>query len=40
MNVMKTVKGKGANFCENTVASHSTADTAEQLEGALAALKR
>ena len=40
MIVMKTVKGKGANFCENTVASHSTAVTAEQLEGALAALKR
>ena len=40
MIVMKTVKGKGANFCENTVASHSTAVTADQLEGALAALKR
>ena len=40
MIVMKTIKGKGANFCENTVASHSTAVTAEQLESALAALKR
>lgn len=40
MIVMKTIKGKGANFCENTVASHSTAVSAEQLESALAALKR
>ena len=37
---MKTIKGKGANFCENTVASHSTAVSEEQLESALAALKR
>ena len=40
MIVMKTIKGKGANFCENTVASHSTAVSEEQLESALAALKR
>ncbi|MBE6954095.1 MAG: transketolase [Ruminococcaceae bacterium] len=40
MIVMKTIKGKGANFCEGTVASHSTNVTAELLEGALAALNR
>ena len=40
MIVMQTIKGKGANFCEGTVASHSTAVSAEQLESALAALNR
>jgi len=40
MIVMKTIKGKGANFCEGTVASHSTAVNAEQLECALKALHR
>jgi transketolase len=39
MIVMKTVKGKGANFCENTVASHSTSVSDEQLASAIAALK-
>jgi transketolase len=39
MIVMKTIKGKGANFCENTVASHSTTVSDEQLASALAALK-
>jgi transketolase len=40
MIVMKTIKGKGANFCEGLVASHSTSVNAEQLECALKALNR
>ncbi|MDD6262877.1 MAG: transketolase [Clostridiales bacterium] len=40
MIIMNTVKGKGANFCEGQVSSHSTAVTQEQLDSALAALGR
>ena len=40
MILMKTVKGKGANFCEGQVSSHSTTVSQEQLDGALAALGR
>lgn len=40
MIVMKTIKGKGANFCEGLVSSHSTNVSAEQLECALKALNR
>ncbi len=38
MIIMKTIKGKGAVFCEGTVASHSTNVTKELLDQALAAL--
>ena len=40
MIILNTVKGKGANFCEGTVASHSTTVNQEQLDSALAALGR
>ncbi len=40
MIILNTIKGKGANFCEGTVASHSTAVSAELLADALAALNR
>lgn len=39
MIILDTVKGKGANFCEGTVASHSTTVSAEQLASAVAALE-
>lgn len=39
MIILDTVKGKGANFCEGTVASHSTAVNAELLASAVAALE-
>ncbi|HHX72909.1 MAG TPA: transketolase [Clostridiales bacterium] len=38
MIIMKTIKGKGASFCEGTVASHSTNVNKELLDQALAAL--
>ena len=40
MIILNTVKGKGANFCEGTVASHSTTVNQEQLDSALEALGR
>ncbi len=40
MIVLKTIKGKGANFCEGTVASHSTNVSTEQLSCALKSLNR